>query len=95
MKLQKNWQKFTALNFALALGLFASLFMIPANTSIWILLVVFLAIVATMNFLLLARLRKIAAGEPVKAPRLSTAIIFVGFLIFLIDLALRLAQHSR
>jgi len=95
MRLQKTWQKFTLLNVGMALGLFVSLFVVPRTTPIWFLAVLFSAIVGTMNYILFMRLRRAAGGEPAKDTRLSSVIILVGFLIFLLDLAFRVAGHSR
>jgi hypothetical protein len=95
MQIQKTWQKFTLLNVGMVLGLFASLFVIPRNTAIWILVVLFSAIVGTMNYLLFMRLRKTAGGKSAKDTGLSSVILFVGFLIFVLDFLLRLVGHSR
>lgn len=95
MRLQKTWQKFTLLNVGMVLGLFVSLFVVPRTTPIWFLAVLFSAIIGTMNYLLFMRLRKAAGGEPAKDARLSSVIIFVGFLIFVLDLVFRQIGHSR
>jgi hypothetical protein len=90
---QKRWQKFTVLNAGLLIGIFASLFVIPASTSIWLVAAVSAAIVGVMNVLLFRRLRSAEAETSVNDSKSSTVIIAVGFLIFLIDLAFGLAHH--
>jgi len=93
MQIHKRWQKFTLLNIGLGLGLFVSLFVIPARTSVWLLVGLFITIIVTMNYLLFVKLRKIENGETTKDTRFSTVIIYAGFFIFVLDLVFRLVHH--
>jgi uncharacterized membrane protein HdeD (DUF308 family) len=95
MKLPRRWQKFTMLNVGLFLGIVASLFVIPATTSVWLVAGISAVIVGVMNVLLFMRLRNAEAGQSTGASSSSTIIIALGFLILLIDLAIRLAQHQH
>lgn len=79
----------------MVLGLFASLFMIPGNVPTWLLAALFGAIIAAMSYVLFARLGKIAGRGSIKDTGLSTVIIVLGLLIFVLDLAFKLARHSR
>jgi hypothetical protein len=95
MRVKKTWQKFTVMNVGIVVGLFVSLFVIPATTSIDLLVVICGVFIATMNYLLFARLRKVAGGEEIRDTRLSTIVIVVGFVIFVLDVVLRLAHYSH
>lgn len=94
MPIQKRWQKFTVLNIGIALGVFTSLFWIPKSTSVVLLVVLFGAVIAVMNYLLFTRLKRISSGESTKDTSLSTIVVVVGFLIFLLDLVFRVVRHS-
>jgi len=94
MRVQKRWQKFTLLNIGIALGLFASLFWIPKATSIVLLVVLFGAVVAVMNYLAFTRMGRVSSGEPTRDTSFSTLIAVAMFLIFVLDLIFRLAHHS-
>jgi predicted membrane channel-forming protein YqfA (hemolysin III family) len=95
MQLKKTWQKFTLLNISLVLGLIASLFVVPGNTPLGWLAVVFGASVAVMNCLLFARLRKPTGRESASDSRLSTVIVSAGVVIFLLDLLLTYIHRSH
>jgi hypothetical protein len=95
MALRKRWQKFTLLNVGLLLGVLASLFMVPGNTPTWLWAAISTTVVASMNYLAFARLRKVERGESIKYTKLTTLVIALGFVFFLIDLFLSLTRHSR
>jgi len=95
LRTQKTWQIFAALNVGLVLGISASLFMVPGNTPFWLWAAISGCFIMAANYLLFARLRKTSEPESTKDTKLSPVLAWVGVLIFLLDLVLRLIQHSH
>jgi len=93
--MKRRWQKFTLLNLGALVGVFASLFMVPANTPTWLWAAIAGVVIAVLNYLLLAKLKKVERGESTKDTGLSTMVVVAGFLVFIFDLFFRLAGHSH
>ncbi|MGH9715727.1 MAG: hypothetical protein ACRD4R_03225 [Candidatus Acidiferrales bacterium] len=93
--LKSAWQKYAVLNAGMVLGCLASVFMLPGSTPVWIWVSVCVAVIAMMNFFAFTRLRKDNKKQSSSGSRFTTAVVFVGFLIFALDLAFHLIHHSR
>jgi hypothetical protein len=78
----KTWKQYVLLNLAAAVGVFASLFVVPENTSIRLWATVSIVAVVLMNAGLYLR-RKL---PPQRKWNGGTAMIWVGFFLLVLDI---------
>jgi hypothetical protein len=93
MRIKKKAQKYALLNLGMVLGAIASGFVLPGNTPVWLWALVSAVVIGTLNYLLFITLRKGEGTRSQNDSRFSTALVFLGFLIFVLDLVFRLAHR--
>lgn len=86
----KTWQKFGAVNAGALVGIFVTIFVLPPSTPVWVWAIVAMAALVVLNYVLVKRLKRPRASTP-GTQRFVTVVIFIGFLLFLLDMALRRA----
>lgn len=90
----KTWQRFGAVNAGALAGIFVSIFFLPPATPVWVWAIVAVVALAMLNYVLIRKVKTPQAPTPGKQ-KVVTIIVFVGFLLFLIDMALRYTGRPR
>lgn len=86
-------RKFILWNLGLLVGVFASIFMAPENTPVWLWAIICAAVIGIMNCLAVARLRNRHPKPPNDATG-SRVIVATGFVVFLVILIFRLTHRT-
>lgn len=85
--LMPTWKKALLVNGGGVIGIAMSLFIVPAQTSFWLWVVVAVTVLMVLNYIFLIW-RRTGEGDQGK-PNRSTVLIFVGCIVLLLDLVLR------
>lgn len=89
----KTWQKFAAVNVVALVGIFITIFALPPTTPIKYWAIGAISALALLNYGLVRRVR--APKSTPANQRLVLAVGIIGFLLFLLDMALRRASWPR
>lgn len=87
-----TWKKALLVNAGGVIGIAISLFIVPAQTSLWLWAVVAVAVLMVLNYVFLIW-RRPEQSDPQGRPSRSTIVICLGCLVLLLDLALRYLHH--
>ena len=82
-----NWKRLLLVNVCGAIGVFASIFILPSNTRFWLWAAVSAIVLLILNYLAFSRARSGAANE--KVTPAATTVAFLGVFILVIELVLR------
>jgi cytosine/uracil/thiamine/allantoin permease len=91
--MRKTWHKFAAANIGLVMGILASLWMVPGNTPLWSWLAIAGVFLAMANYLLYKKLKKTTDTESTQNTGRSTVLVWIGFLMFVLDLLFHLFRR--
>ncbi|HEV2401993.1 MAG TPA: hypothetical protein VGS27_33990 [Candidatus Sulfotelmatobacter sp.] len=87
-----TWKKALVVNVGGVIGIAISLFIVPAQTSLWLWAIVAVAVLTVLNFVFLVWRRK-DRNDPQRKPSRSTVVICLGCIVLLVDLVLRYLHH--
>lgn len=87
-----TWKKALVVNVGGVIGVAISLFIVPAQTSLWLWAIVAVAVLTVLNFVFLVWRRK-DRNDPQRKPSRSTVVICLGCVVLLVDLVLRYLRH--